>query len=138
MVVVDTDCTSNAEMTMDNDIATAWNCGSNSTDGWWLRYKMEAHETVVSFGYMPVGDRVHDPLTYDIAKCGDGVDIGAACGGGILGSCNSTIGQTNEQTCEGWPSNVVSQYWGLHITSTGGGLPPLIREVYWLPTPAVE
>ncbi|KAK3283393.1 hypothetical protein CYMTET_8909 [Cymbomonas tetramitiformis] len=80
---------------MDDDLSTQWSCGSSSPDGWWLRYQMAEYLTINSFGFMPVGDRMHDPLLYESAQCGAGTDVEAACNPSIIATCNATIGDVN-------------------------------------------
>ncbi|KAK3267508.1 hypothetical protein CYMTET_23943 [Cymbomonas tetramitiformis] len=54
----------------------------------------QAH-IINSFGFMPYGDRVHDPLLYEIAQCGAQADIEAACNTSIIATCNATLGDSS-------------------------------------------
>ncbi|KAK3277798.1 hypothetical protein CYMTET_14220 [Cymbomonas tetramitiformis] len=111
--------------------------GERHANTWWLKFSMAEETTITSIGFLQTGDRVHDVLAYDVYRCHPFNDGGALWGGSdvstsasgtdfetdcynMVSNCNATIGQTTEQTCEGWGGRTVGKHWAMHITMTAG------------------
>ncbi|KAK3254618.1 hypothetical protein CYMTET_36172, partial [Cymbomonas tetramitiformis] len=97
---------------------------------WWIKFTISQHETMLSVGLMPYGDRIHDVIDYDVFRCDaqpitSAHPISASCTE-LMKQCNATIGQTSEQTCEGWGPRTVGPDFGLRIRSTGGMVDPFL------------
>ncbi|KAK3256903.1 hypothetical protein CYMTET_33989 [Cymbomonas tetramitiformis] len=132
------------------DTKTLWDPGQNCTrrsnrNDWWLKFTMAEQTTVTSVGIFMSGDRLHDVRLYDVFKCVETVDTSSYIEDECTESlqfCNATLGQTTEQTCEGWGPREVSQYWALRITAVGPmedpGPEPWLTEVYWYGFAGVE
>ncbi|KAK3248326.1 hypothetical protein CYMTET_42202 [Cymbomonas tetramitiformis] len=131
-----------------NAESTYWAPECTDQNGnWWIKFTISQHETMLGVGLMPYGDRIHDVIDYDVFRCDaqpitSAHLISASCTE-LMKKCNATIGQTSEQTCEGWGPHTVGPDFGLRIRSTGGMVEPLLPhglpylyEVYWYGAPA--
>ncbi|KAK3248329.1 hypothetical protein CYMTET_42201 [Cymbomonas tetramitiformis] len=114
-----------------NAESTYWAPECTDQNGnWWIKFTISQHETMLGVGLMPYGDRIHDVIDYDVFRCDaqpitSAHLISASCTE-LMKKCNATIGQTSEQTCEGWGPHTVGPDFGLRIRSTGGMVEPLL------------
>ncbi|KAK3283826.1 hypothetical protein CYMTET_8492 [Cymbomonas tetramitiformis] len=141
---VETNCVDgDASLLVDGDNATSaapWDGCAASLASYWVRITVAAEQVVATTGVVNYGDTTHDVLEYELHVCAGAstlvtsAEFESDCS--WVHTCSATVGQSNEQLCDGWVASNAGAFWALKITATGGGT-PWIREInlYGFPTP---
>ncbi|KAK3241705.1 hypothetical protein CYMTET_48552 [Cymbomonas tetramitiformis] len=109
-----------------------WDGCAASLASYWVRITVAAEQVVATTGVVNYGDTTHDVLEYELHVCAGAstlvtsAEFESDCS--WVHTCSATVGQSNEQLCDGWVASNAGAFWALKITATGGGT-PWIREI---------